>query len=41
MDIQLLLSACSRDDEIDLKLLCEKLFDEQDQKKICEHIKAT
>lgn len=41
MELNQLLSACTNDDKIDLKLLTEKLFNEEEQAKIWEHIKAT
>lgn len=41
MDINELLSACTNANGIDLELLTGKLFNEKEQAKIKEHIKAT
>lgn len=41
MDINELLSGCSNNDEIDLKVLTSILFTKEEQTKIREHIKAT
>ena len=41
MDIFELLSVCTQAGSIDLELLTSILFNERDQDKILEHIKAT